>query len=183
MRRIVGKQVRVISQPDADRGQRGPDLVQVVRDQRAGIRVDGEPVVLVRLGVLADTLTTANDVIEGDVDQVTVEVDVADLQAAQLAAAHAGDHHQPQVQSQGGERFRRPASRPGSGGRTKAGCAVGRSILVIVWHLLNDPAARYHDLGPDWHARHTDRSRRGQGSGPGTAVSGAGVGPFFRGPG
>ena len=42
----------------------------------------------------------------------------------------------------------------------KAGCAVGRSILVIVWHLLNDPAARYRDLGPDWHARHTDRSRK-----------------------
>jgi hypothetical protein len=27
-------------------------------------------------------------------------------------------------------------------------------------HLLNDPAARYRDLGPDWHARHTDRSRK-----------------------
>ena len=58
-----------------------------------------------------------------------------------------------------GERFRRLASRPG-GGRKKAGCAVGRSILVIVWHLLNDPAARYRDLGSDWHARHTDRTAR-----------------------
>jgi transposase len=37
---------------------------------------------------------------------------------------------------------------------------VGRSILIIVWHLLNDPDARYRDLGPDWHARHTGRSRR-----------------------
>ena len=59
-----------------------------------------------------------------------------------------------------GERFRRLASRPGGGGRKKAGCAVGRSILIIVWHLLNDPAARYRDLGSDWHARHTDRSRK-----------------------
>jgi transposase len=59
-----------------------------------------------------------------------------------------------------GERFRRLSARPGGGGRKKAGCAVGRSILVIVWHLLNDPAARYRDLGPDWHARHTDRSRK-----------------------
>ena len=59
-----------------------------------------------------------------------------------------------------GERFRRLASRPGGGGRKKAGCAVGRSILVIVWHLLSDPAARYRDLGPDWHARHTDRNRK-----------------------
>ena len=59
-----------------------------------------------------------------------------------------------------GERFRRLSARPGGGGRKKAGCAVGRSILVIAWHLLNDPAARYRDLGPDWHARHTDRSRK-----------------------
>jgi transposase len=56
-----------------------------------------------------------------------------------------------------GERFRRLSSHPGGGGRKKAGCAVGRSIL---WHLLNDPAARYRDLGSDWHARHTDRSRK-----------------------
>jgi transposase len=59
-----------------------------------------------------------------------------------------------------GERFRRLSARPGGGGRTKAGCAVGRPILIIVWHLLNDPAARYRDLGSDWHARHTDRSRK-----------------------
>jgi transposase len=27
--------------------------------------------------------------------------------------------------------------------------AIGRSVLVIVWHLLSDPQARYHDLGAD----------------------------------
>ncbi len=59
-----------------------------------------------------------------------------------------------------GERFRRLAARPGGGGRKKAGCAVGRSILIIVWHLLNDRAARYQDLGSGWHARNTDRSRK-----------------------
>jgi transposase len=58
-----------------------------------------------------------------------------------------------------GERHRRLASRPG-GGRTKASCAVGRSILVIVWHLLADPAARYRDLGPDHYARHSDKNRK-----------------------
>jgi hypothetical protein len=59
-----------------------------------------------------------------------------------------------------GGRFRRLAARPGGGGRKKAGCAVARSILIIVWHLLHDPAARYRDLGSDWHARHTGRSRK-----------------------
>jgi hypothetical protein len=37
---------------------------------------------------------------------------------------------------------------------------VGWDAVFLVWHLLNDPAARYRDLGPDWHARHTDRSRK-----------------------
>jgi transposase len=43
-----------------------------------------------------------------------------------------------------GERDRRIARRRGT---NKAIVAVGRSILVIVWHLLADPTVRYHDLG------------------------------------
>ena len=62
-----------------------------------------------------------------------------------------------------GERHRRLRQRPGGGGWKKADCAVGRSILVIVWHLLNDPAARYRDLGPDHYARHADTGRKVRG--------------------
>jgi hypothetical protein len=61
-----------------------------------------------------------------------------------------------------GERHRRIRGRPG-GGWNKASVAVGRSILVIVWHLLADPAARYTDLGPDHYARHTDKNRKARG--------------------
>jgi len=57
-----------------------------------------------------------------------------------------------------GERHRRVSSR--GGGRKKANVAVGRSILIIVWHLLKDPAARYTDLGPDHYAKHADTSRK-----------------------
>lgn len=32
--------------------------------------------------------------------------------------------------------------------------AVGRSMLVIIWHLLADPEARFHDIGVDWHDQH-----------------------------
>jgi transposase len=46
-----------------------------------------------------------------------------------------------------GERYRRIARRRG---KKKAIVAVGRSILVIVWHLLSDPEAQFHDLGPDY---------------------------------
>lgn len=28
--------------------------------------------------------------------------------------------------------------------------AVGRSILIIVWHLLSNDQARFHDLGADY---------------------------------
>jgi transposase len=47
-----------------------------------------------------------------------------------------------------GERYRRIARRRG---KKRAIVAVGRSILVIVWHLLSDPEARFHDLGPDFY--------------------------------
>jgi transposase len=45
-------------------------------------------------------------------------------------------------------------------GGARARCAVGRSILVITWHLLSDPEARYSDLGADWHARKTNRDKK-----------------------
>jgi len=47
-----------------------------------------------------------------------------------------------------GERYRRIARRRG---KKKAIVAVGRSVLVIVWHLLSDPDARFHDLGPEFY--------------------------------
>jgi transposase len=56
-----------------------------------------------------------------------------------------------------GERLRRLTRRLGG---TKAMCAVGRSILVIIWHLLADPAARFTDLGPGWHDEHAGRDRK-----------------------
>ena len=52
-----------------------------------------------------------------------------------------------------GARYRRLARRRG---KKKALVAVGRSILVIIWHLLNDPDAHYVDLGPDHHNRHVN---------------------------
>jgi len=37
---------------------------------------------------------------------------------------------------------------------------VARSILVIVWHLLADPTARFRDLGPDFYATAVNKDRR-----------------------
>jgi transposase len=56
-----------------------------------------------------------------------------------------------------GERYRRIARRRG---KAIAQVAVARSIMIIVWHLLNDPTARYRDLGPDFYASHTSRDKK-----------------------
>lgn len=58
-----------------------------------------------------------------------------------------------------GARYRRITRRRG---KKKAMVAVGRSILVIVWHLLSDADTRFHDLGPDHFDRRvsTDANKR-----------------------
>jgi transposase len=56
-----------------------------------------------------------------------------------------------------GERYRRIARRRGT---KRAIVAVGRSILVIVWHLLSDPDARFHDLGPGFYDTRIDAERK-----------------------
>jgi transposase len=58
-----------------------------------------------------------------------------------------------------GERYRRIARRRGA---KRAIVAVGRSILVIVWHLLADPTVRFHDLGAGFYDTriHPERAKR-----------------------
>ena len=56
-----------------------------------------------------------------------------------------------------GERYRRLAKRRG---KKRALVAVERSILVVVWHLLADPSARFHDLGSDFYERRVNKDRR-----------------------
>ena len=52
-----------------------------------------------------------------------------------------------------GERYRRIAKRRG---KKRAIVAVGRSILVIVWHLLSDEQPMFTDLGADHFTRHVN---------------------------
>jgi transposase len=56
-----------------------------------------------------------------------------------------------------GERYRRIARRRG---KKKAIVAVGRSLLVIVWHLLADPDARLRDLGADYFDQHLNTNQK-----------------------
>lgn len=56
-----------------------------------------------------------------------------------------------------GARHRRLVKRTG---KLKALVAIERSILVIVWHLLSHPNARFIDLGPDFYERRIDTGRQ-----------------------
>jgi transposase len=56
-----------------------------------------------------------------------------------------------------GERYARIARRRGG---PKAQVAVARSILVIVWHLLADPTARFTDLGPGHYETTINKNRK-----------------------
>lgn len=56
-----------------------------------------------------------------------------------------------------GERYRRIVKRRG---KLKALVAVARSILVVIWNLLSDPTARFHDLGSDYHTSRLSTKRK-----------------------
>ena len=56
-----------------------------------------------------------------------------------------------------GERYRRLVRRRG---KLKALVAVARAILEIIWHLLANPAARFHDLGADYHELRINKQRK-----------------------
>ncbi len=56
-----------------------------------------------------------------------------------------------------GERYRRLAKRMP---KAKALAAIERSILVVIFHLLADPAASFNDLGSDYYTKRLDTARR-----------------------
>ena len=56
-----------------------------------------------------------------------------------------------------GERYSRIVRRRG---KAKAQVAVARSILVIIWHLLKNPEARFTDLGYGYYQARTDTDRK-----------------------
>jgi transposase len=56
-----------------------------------------------------------------------------------------------------GERYRRVVKRRG---KLKALVAIARTILVIIWHLLTDPATRYQDLGAGYYDERINKQKK-----------------------
>jgi transposase len=61
------------------------------------------------------------------------------------------------TQTRVGARYRRLARRRGKG---KAQVATGNTLLRIAHALLSDPAANYHDLGPDYYEARSQHRRQ-----------------------
>jgi hypothetical protein len=45
-------------------------------------------------------------------------------------------------------------------GKKRAIVAVGNTLLTIIWHLLSDPNAHYHDLGANYYESKINKRRR-----------------------
>ena len=56
-----------------------------------------------------------------------------------------------------------PRNRRSSRGKNKAIVAVGRSLLLIIWHHLAESDTRFHDLGADHYERHVNTHNAGRG--------------------
>jgi transposase len=152
--------------PAAGHGEGAPVLPAVDRlDEVTGIGRDGAQAIIAEIGLHMSVFPTAAHLVSwAKISPRTVQSG-ARSRAGRTgkgnpylkgilgeAAAAAG-----KTDTFLGERYRRLVKRRG---KLKALVAIARSILVIVWHLLADPAARYHDLGAGYHASRIDKNRK-----------------------
>ena len=152
--------------PAAGRGDGAPVLPAVDRlDEVTGIGRDAAQVIIAEIGLHMSAFPTAAHLVSwAKISPQTIQSG-ARSRAGRTgkgnpylkgilgeAAAAAG-----KTDTFLGERYRRLVKRRG---KLKALVAIARSILVIVWHLLADPATRYHDLGAGYYTRRIDQNRK-----------------------
>ncbi|MGP7998409.1 MAG: IS110 family transposase [Streptosporangiaceae bacterium] len=140
--------------PDAGRGEGAPVLPAVDRlDEITGIGREGAQAIIAEISLQMNAFPTPGHLVSwAKISPQTVQSGAKNRpgktgkgnpylkEVLGEAAAAAG-----KTDTFLGERYRRLARRRG---KLKALVAIARSILVIVWHLLTDRAARYRDLGP-----------------------------------
>jgi transposase len=157
------------AEPDADpeTGELLPAGVSAIErlDEIPGIAVRGAQIVLAELGLDMSRFPTAGHLVSwAKLSPRTIQSGATNRKGktgkgnpylkgvlGEIATAAA------KTDTFLGERYRRLVKRCG---KQKALVAVARSILVIIWHLLSNPHARYHDLGADHHTTRIDKSRR-----------------------
>ena len=152
--------------PGAGRGEGAPVLPAIDRlDEVTGIGREAAQVIIAEIGLHMSVFPTAGHVVSwAKISPQTFQ------SGARNRARHTGKGNPylkgilgeaaaaaAKTDTFLGERYRRLVKRRG---KLKALVAVARSILVIVWHLLADPAARYHDLGAGYYTSRIDKNRK-----------------------
>ena len=152
--------------PGAGRGEGAPVLPAVDRlDEVTGIGRDAAQVIIAEVGLHMSVFPTPGHLVSwAKISPRTVQ------SGARSRAGHTGKGNPYLKGVLGeaaaaagktdtflGERYRRLVKRRG---KLKALVAIARSILVIVWHLLADRAARYHDLGAGYYTSRIDKNRK-----------------------
>ncbi len=152
--------------PGAGLGENAPVLPAVIRlDEVTGIGQDAAQVIIAEVGLDMTIFPTAGHLVSwAKLTPRTIQSGAKNrtgpagkgnpylkgiLGEAAAAAARTDTFL--------GERYRRIVKRRG---KLKALVAVARSILVIVWHLLANPTARYQDLGAGYYASRIDKDRK-----------------------
>jgi transposase len=152
--------------PGAGLGENAPVLPAVIRlDEVTGIGQDAAQVIIAEVGLDMTIFPTAGHLVSwAKLTPRTIQSGAKNrtgpagkgnpylkgiLGEAAAAAARTDTFL--------GERYRRIVKRRG---KLKALVAVARSILVIVWHLLANPTARYQDLGAGPYASRIDKDRK-----------------------
>jgi transposase len=152
--------------PGAGRGEGAPVLPAVDRlDEVTGIGRDAAQAIIAEIGLHMSVFPTAGHLVSW------AKISPRTLQSGARSRAGRTGKGNPYLKgilgeaaaAAGktdtflGERYRRIVKRRG---KLKALVAIARSILVIVWHLLADPAARYHDLGAGYYTSRIDKNRK-----------------------
>jgi transposase len=155
--------------PRAGRAPGSPVLPAIDRlDEITGIGRDAAQVIIAEIGLRTEAFPTPGHLVSwARLTPVTLQSG----RRSRTAPAGKGDPYLKGVPGPAvaaaartdtflGQRYRRLARRRG---KLKALVAVARSILVIVWHLLSDRSARYHDLGSDYYTSKIDKDRKARG--------------------
>jgi transposase len=152
--------------PDAGRGEGAPVLPAADRlDEVTGIGREAAQAIIAEIGLHMSVFPTPGHLVSwAKISPRTIQ------SGARNRAGHTGKGNPYLKEILGeaaaaagktdtflGERYRRLARRRG---KLKALVAIARSILVIVWHLLADPAIRYQDLGAGYYASRIDKNRK-----------------------
>jgi transposase len=152
--------------PTAGLGEGAPALPAVDRlDEVTGIGREGAQAIIAEIGLHMSVFPTPGHLVSwAKISPQTIQ------SGARTRAGHTGKGNPylkgilgeaaaaaAKTDTFLGERYRRLVKRRG---KLKALVAIARSILVIIWHLLASPEARYRDLGPGYYASRIDKNRK-----------------------